>query len=196
MRDEAAFLQRHGVGHPIAGIFSGKLSNSEDRIKLSFGAGETIRDFTYFDQAPWPAGPDGNGYSLTLINPQSLPEHDDPFSWRQSRVLGGAPGMMDGLTFSGTHAALKTFAFDNRAPSLNFAGGAISFSIVTRLDADNLDFILEASQDMQDWSTSTAFLSRTSLTPIGNGFGNATYTGVIPPTYQKLFIRMKAEQIE
>jgi hypothetical protein len=35
-------------------------------VKLSYGAGTAIRDFTYDDEAPWPAAADGTGATLVL----------------------------------------------------------------------------------------------------------------------------------
>ncbi|MGJ8696041.1 MAG: lamin tail domain-containing protein [Verrucomicrobiaceae bacterium] len=195
VRDQTAFALRYGSGHPVAGTFSGKLSNSEDFVKLSFGAGEPIREFTYYDTSPWPTGPDGGGYSLTLINPRSLPNHDDPFNWRQSDLIGGMPGSLDASLFTGTTLEeLKTYAFDNSTPSLSSQNGGITFSLITRLDSDNLAYQILASSDLINWNLPTTFLTRTNLVPLPNGLARATYSGTIPPEHQKLFLRYEASQ--
>lgn len=197
VRDEEAFNFRYGAGKPVAGVFSGRLSNSGELLKLSFGAGEPVREFTYDDASPWPTGPDGLGYSLTLIDPRSLPDHADPFSWRQSLMPSGFPGTIDGNLFAGTTSEeLRTYAFDNRGPSLSFSGGAISFEAVVRLDSDHLDYELIASDDLVNWTVPTDFLTRTNLEAIGNGLGRATFRGVIPPPYERLFIRLKVTKLE
>ena len=94
VRNITAFEMRHGTGHPIAGEWdpTDKLSNSSDRVKLSFGAGDTIRDFTYTDKSPWPVAADGSGQSLTLRAPYSLPDHALASNWRASYVATGTPG--------------------------------------------------------------------------------------------------------
>jgi len=190
VRDEVAFLARYGFGHPIAGTFSGKLSNSDDRVKLSFGAGETLQDFTYFDTPPWPTAPDGDGYSLTLINPRSLPDHNDPFSWRQSSFLGGLPGGIDGDTYQGsTLQELQVYAFNNEASTLSKDSDKVEFQVIARLDSDNIYYKISASEDLINWTVPTDFLSRTDQTALEDGFGLITYSGSVPAAYDKLYIR-------
>jgi hypothetical protein len=63
-------------------------------VKLSFGAGDAIRDFTYDDVAPWPTTPDGDGPSLTLQSPEFVPDHALAVSWIPSSS-NGTPGLDD-----------------------------------------------------------------------------------------------------
>ncbi|MDG1975287.1 MAG: hypothetical protein P8I39_02025, partial [Akkermansiaceae bacterium] len=46
------------------------------------------------DQSPWPEEPDGDSYTLVLINPVGppIPEYGDPANWRASASSGGSPG--------------------------------------------------------------------------------------------------------
>ncbi|MGI9241269.1 MAG: lamin tail domain-containing protein, partial [Verrucomicrobiales bacterium] len=99
--NRAAFESRYGAGMPIAGEWEpgDRLSNGGERLKLSFGAGIPIRDFEYLDESPWPSAPDGGGFSLTLIDPGSNPDHKDPASWRSSVAPGGSPGGEDFSSF-------------------------------------------------------------------------------------------------
>ena len=103
----AAFNLRYG--HPstpqfVAGTFSKNLSDSGERIKLSFGAGTPIIDFNYDDNSPWPEGADGEGFSVELISPESNPDHNEATNWQLSSVIGGSPGeegtVVDGQTFA------------------------------------------------------------------------------------------------
>ena len=98
----AAFNYRYGAGKPVAGAWqAGKvLSNSGEQVKLSFGAGTSIVNFTYSAAAPWPTQAAGQGYSLVLIRPETLPNPALAASWRASRVPGGNPGADDRITFS------------------------------------------------------------------------------------------------
>ena len=95
VRSIPAFEMRYGTGLLIAGEWNpfDKLSNKTDRVKLSFGAGDTIRDFTYLDATPWPLDADGNGNSLTLLNPATVPDHALASSWRASFSSMGNPGV-------------------------------------------------------------------------------------------------------
>lgn len=92
----AAFTMRHGGGLPVAGAWEDgdKLDNGGEQVKLSFGAGDAIRDFTYDDVSPWPAAADGTGASLTLREPgPPVPNHTVAANWRASYSLGGTPGV-------------------------------------------------------------------------------------------------------
>jgi len=92
----AAFEARYGTGLPVAGVFTGNLSNGGEQLKLSFGAGTAIRDFVYDDvhtvSDPWPEAADGDGPSLVLIDPETIPDHTDAANWMASGVAGGTPG--------------------------------------------------------------------------------------------------------
>ena len=100
VRNTAAFTARYGGGQPIAGVWQAgaKLTNSGEEVKLSYGAGTEILDFTYSPLAPWPVGAAGTGYSLVLRNPETnlgSAAHNNPAHWRLSRFAGGSPGTDD-----------------------------------------------------------------------------------------------------
>jgi hypothetical protein len=91
----AAFALRYGGGLSVAGAWEvgDKLDNGGERLKLSFGAGDGIRDFNYDDVSPWPTQPDGTGASLVLREPGvPIPDHTVAANWRSSYALGGTPG--------------------------------------------------------------------------------------------------------
>ncbi|MES2469636.1 MAG: lamin tail domain-containing protein [Verrucomicrobiota bacterium] len=98
VRNAAAFASRYGAGQPVAGTWRAgqNLSNSTEEIKLSFGAGAAIREFTYFDDVPWPAEADNGGISLVYAGPQPLGDATEPQAtgsyWRASYTSGGTPG--------------------------------------------------------------------------------------------------------
>ena len=99
-RNEAAFTARYGVlSTPIAGEYSGSLSNDGERITVNAPQGPVI-DFTYNDKAPWPESADGDGPSLVLITPDNQPNTDDPINWRVSSTIGGNPGSSDAQTLA------------------------------------------------------------------------------------------------
>jgi hypothetical protein len=68
----------------------GRLSNGGEKIELSEPAGTIIDEVEYDDGGPWPDMPDGDGPSLSLIDP--LLDNELPESWRASPTIGGTPG--------------------------------------------------------------------------------------------------------
>ena len=68
------------------------LSNGGENVKLSYGAGVAIHEFRYLDEDPWPQGADGEGFSLTLLSPESVPDHSLAENWAISSGIGGSPG--------------------------------------------------------------------------------------------------------
>ncbi len=108
VRNVAAFTSRYGAGKPIAGTWltGDFLANSGEQLKLSYGSGQAIIDFTYSDIAPWPTQADGLGYTLVLISPETRPNPALAQSWRVSRAIGGSPGGDDRPTFA-TWAATR-----------------------------------------------------------------------------------------
>jgi hypothetical protein len=107
VRNPAAFVSRYGTGKPIAGTWrtDDSLSNGGEEIELTFGITQPIIKFSYDDALPWPVEADGQGYSLVLIAPESLPILGQGRNWRVSRALGGSPGGDDRVTFATWAAA-------------------------------------------------------------------------------------------
>jgi hypothetical protein len=95
--NQAAFESRYGTGlsGKIAGQYSGRLSNSGEKIKLEDAANQTILDFHYDDS--WYQATDGMGFSLTIIDPANadLNSWDEKDSWLASTDVGGSPGRDD-----------------------------------------------------------------------------------------------------
>ncbi len=92
VENEAAFLSRAGAGpFNIAGSFLGNLSNNSETIVIKAGAVE-VRNFTYQDSPPWPKAADGDGFSLVLDHPFTVPDHSLGQNWRAGVILGGTPG--------------------------------------------------------------------------------------------------------
>ncbi|MFT5105419.1 MAG: hypothetical protein ACI9UA_001039 [Pseudoalteromonas tetraodonis] len=68
---DAATLAAKFPGITIGGDFSGSLSNSGERLRLSDAAGNPADEVFYRDGAPWPSYTDAGGCSLELRNPHS-----------------------------------------------------------------------------------------------------------------------------
>ncbi|MBI5386475.1 MAG: lamin tail domain-containing protein [Verrucomicrobia bacterium] len=75
----------------VAGWYAGSLKNDGERIAIKDVTGRTITSVTYDDQNGWPAGADGRGYSLELVDPSGDP--NAPASWRASTALNGTPAV-------------------------------------------------------------------------------------------------------
>ena len=91
VQNRAAFEFRYGVGLPIAGEYTGRLSNAGERVTVVGAAGAILFDITYGTVPPWPESPDGDGPSLELrdlAGDRTAPDH-----WRASATSGGSPGL-------------------------------------------------------------------------------------------------------
>jgi hypothetical protein len=74
----------------VVGPLKSKLGNKGAVIELRNNAGGLVDRVDYKDDPPWPAGADGTGHSLSLIDPLSENEHG--VSWALSNEPGGTPG--------------------------------------------------------------------------------------------------------
>ncbi len=81
------------------GVFEGNLNNAGERVTLSDPSGKTLFSVLYDDHAPWPASPDGDGFSLVPVNFNDNPDPDDPANWRASKYILGSPGLDDSVKF-------------------------------------------------------------------------------------------------
>lgn len=97
--DRAAFEARYGKALPVAGTFQlgSNLADGGERLQILAADGTAVADVTYNDRAPWPEAADGDGYSLTLIQPFARPDPSLPSSWRPSASIHGSPGASDVL---------------------------------------------------------------------------------------------------
>jgi CotH kinase protein/Chitobiase/beta-hexosaminidase C-terminal domain/Lamin Tail Domain len=89
--NRAAFEYRYGVGLPVAGEYTGRLSNAGERVAVADADGVTLSEIIYTGLDPWPALADGDGPSLELIDwsgDRSAPDH-----WQASSAVGGSPGL-------------------------------------------------------------------------------------------------------
>ncbi len=86
-----AFRMRYGDLPNIVGDYSGNLNNESERIILCNSLGSTVLDYIY--SGNWYDLTDGNGHSLTVINPFNQSVYfGNKGSWRPSRNSGGSPG--------------------------------------------------------------------------------------------------------
>jgi len=95
VQDLAAFESRYGRGLPIAGQYTGNLSNAGERIVFQDAIGTTIHDFEFDDR--WYDVTDGRGFSLTVRDPATSASDSlgQEGAWRPSADTGGSPGFDD-----------------------------------------------------------------------------------------------------
>ncbi|HIG28882.1 MAG TPA: hypothetical protein EYQ50_14245 [Verrucomicrobiales bacterium] len=92
-RNLSAFQRIHpAVTNVIDGSFLYGLSNGGDSIRLYDSLGNPIQLIEYDDEAPWPLGADGQGFTLQLISPDADAALAD--SWKLSEQSGGTPGSL------------------------------------------------------------------------------------------------------
>ncbi len=91
----AAFRAAYPQVNParILGEYTGNLSNQGEVIKLDDAQGNTIVEFSFGTNDPWPERADGAGASLVLIDPAGTPleQMGKYYRWRGSTEAGGSP---------------------------------------------------------------------------------------------------------
>ena len=199
VKNRAGFEFRYGTGFPIAGEFSGNLSNDGEQLVLVDAAQATLIDLTYNDAGAWPESADGGGYSLVLIDPA---DPNDPANWRSSTTVHGNPGTSDAIDYDSWKLAngiiddqsdddrdgviaLLEYAIggDPGAPSSHLLPiGSIAplevdlvtadylvVSLRRRTGADDLRVVAETSVDLATWFSDAVYLGS-----FNNGDGTET----------------------
>lgn len=90
--NRAAFESRYGTGRPVAGVYTGQLSNGGERLRLLGTDDSEIQAFTYSDA--WHPTTDGTGPSLVINDPFGpKAQWEAAAGWRPSYdVIDGTPG--------------------------------------------------------------------------------------------------------
>lgn len=91
VQNSEVFETKYGLGKPIAGEFTGSLSDSGETIKLLKRDGTKLLEVTYNDNGAWPNRADGLGSSLEAV--ATTGDLDDPQHWRASTEVHGSPGV-------------------------------------------------------------------------------------------------------
>jgi hypothetical protein len=87
------------LAYPNVNTFSGNIPfgfGGNDQVRLFTPNGNLIDSVVYANQSPWPVEPDGQGYSLILLDPAI--DHTLPENWNRSGQYGGSPGRQNHLT--------------------------------------------------------------------------------------------------
>lgn len=102
----AAFAMRYDPGLPVAGSYSGSLSNSGEIVEVRDAANARIVLVDYKVSSPWPTSANGGGPALVLKSPASNPDPSVGTNWRASHAIGGKPGVADLLSINDWKAQL------------------------------------------------------------------------------------------
>lgn len=89
----AAIESFHGITG-VLGPYEGRLDNGGERLELRDAAGGLVCEVQYDDEAPWPAGGDGDGRSIELID--LARNHNVGRFWAPSTKIMGTPGAANG----------------------------------------------------------------------------------------------------
>jgi hypothetical protein len=93
-------LRSKVTGTNLLGPFTGRLSNSGDKIILRDNQERLMDELEYSDDDPWPSGPDGGGVSL--VKRKNTLATSEPKSWTISSEIGGSPGRSNSVPSSAT----------------------------------------------------------------------------------------------
>jgi len=199
VKDFAAFSAANNTdGIQFApGNYTSSLNNDGEEIALLDPFGVDVQRFTYNDVAPWPTAPDGLGYSLVLMSPNGLPDHDEATNWRSSVQVGGTPGGEDAEAFTGDPNAdldgdglgrLLEYAFGSVSGDSGFSpesqvslgsgifDGGNEYPTITyrrNLAADDLIFEVQVSSNLETWEDDKVVFVRS--TSNGDGTENVTF---------------------
>ncbi|CAN5336996.1 hypothetical protein BH23VER1_BH23VER1_02640 [soil metagenome] len=219
-RDAGAFAARYGF--QPAGLYSGRLDNDGERLRLVSSATGPIQDFTYNDQLPWPVIADGGGPSLVLISPaQPAPDHGTAANWAPSATPHGTPGTATPIGFTGDpdldqdgdslsafmEFALGTSDSDPSDLAAAFTAGVAQFAVGANtgdylvltarknLFAHNVvKFQAEVSADARSWEGGSAVVP-VSETENGDGTATVVWRSAAPITPgAQQFIRLRLTQ--
>jgi hypothetical protein len=89
-----AFSERY-PGRPADGVFTGRLSNSGERLAVMGVDGRVWLELTYGTSAPWPPAANGLGFSIVPLDPVRNPAPGSGASWRAGSFIHGSPGVDD-----------------------------------------------------------------------------------------------------
>ena len=109
--NDAQFRDQTSGNIFVGGQYSGGLSGGGELITLLDLNGNVIDEVEYDDKTPWPTEPDGDGFTLALIDPSS--DNTVASSWATSQQLGGTPGEANNVTSQPSTTSISIFAAGN-----------------------------------------------------------------------------------
>ncbi|HVR72894.1 MAG TPA: CotH kinase family protein, partial [Planctomycetota bacterium] len=100
-KNPTAFKAVFGDEIRVLGPYEGNLDNDGEILRVKDagpGYPATVDFLRYGNDGDWPRGGDGLGYSIELSGASATRDNDMGSNWRQSFVIGGSPGTIQGLS--------------------------------------------------------------------------------------------------
>lgn len=169
----------------FGGDYEGGLGNGGDSFSLEDAGGEVLWTVSYSDDAPWPSGTDGEGWSLVYSGGPAR----DPGSWRPSVEIGGNPGISDEIPFEGG-LDLVDYVMISQQVVLNEATEVV-FEVIARAGADDALMTPEISGNLENWTGEGVILK--SQEPMSNGMVRRLWKVVRGAADERLFFRVRLE---
>lgn len=206
-----AFQQKHGTTVPVAGRYVDSLANAGETLVLTAADGVELIRFTYDDAAPWPAAADGDGFSL-VRRPGSAAQSQAE-AWRASAAADGTPGGSDAAPFAGAAdhdgdgdgiSALVEHALgtSDSDPSDGTAGvqarvaaaGTLHLSWHRNLRAEDVNCLIETSEDLETWAPPATAPTLVSQLHHGDATSTETWAVPVPAAAPGVFLRIRVVQ--
>ncbi len=133
------------------------LNNGGENVELSDGSGNVVDFVDYDDGGDWPSEPDGDGPSLSLINPDF--DNNLPESWEASVVPFGTPGVINNpeepfiaVTYpNGGEVLQKELTYDITW-TFDDLNGNVSIKLVSQSGGTTmLDESVDVTQNTWEW---------------------------------------------
>jgi hypothetical protein len=120
-----AFASRYGSDLPVAGEYSGRLSNGGERLVILDARQEEILDFSFHDS--WHLSTDGQGFSLVASADHAPPDAwNNRSQWQPSSRLHGSPGQTESPVFPSEGAPILT---QHPLSQTTLPGGPLTLSL-------------------------------------------------------------------
>ncbi len=217
-KDLPAFTAAFGSILNVAGPFVGQLDNAGEAIEMRRADGSLLLNFSYDDAIPWPTIADGDGFSLELVAPSSLPNLSDPLSWRASMANnGGTPGNDAAISYAtwklanGNHADQDDIDGDGMTTQLEYfiggnpqnaeqslrptfikePAGTLLLSVTRNVNAQNARVIPEGATTLMDWVDANYTLISNDRLSSPSGVDRLTFRITTPPNSPRYFSRFR-----
>jgi hypothetical protein len=217
-KDLTAFATTFGSGVNVVGPYLDQLDNGGEIIEMRRADGSLLLSFAYDDAIPWPTIADGDGHSLELVSPFSLPNLSDPLSWRASAANnGGSPGIDSAITYAawklanGNHADDQDLDGDGLSTMLEYylggnpqtaqqtlhptfikePAGTFLMSITRNVNAQQASVIPEGATNLNNWSNASYILISNDRLTSPAGVDRLSFRITPPPNSPRYFSRFR-----
>ena len=137
----------------VGGQYSGGLSGGGETITLFDASGDLIDTVSYDDVGPWPTSPDGDGFTLSLIDPDL--DNSLASSWVASDQINGTPGRANNVSTNTTISIFAAGTSTNEIVGLDVNGIRVADFELSDFGANVGDY--DARQFVElTWSTTQA----------------------------------------